>query len=368
VTAATAVVPSGYQELAERYGDDLRRAVRRCLPWVRPEEREDVLQYILQQFLIRDVIRMYKPGFVTDRAPNGVTFRSFILGQVPAYCRGKGEALARNSRREMCTADAPVGDGHATWIEQVTKGDGRDEYPSLADEDLLARLRRHLADRPGSGDGPSPAELLDHLAARAEEGKDPERGLARHFGLDEATAAARLAGLRAELHAAVSRRHPEASAEVGGVMLSLSQVRSAAALLREAAGNQVLKVWQKAGHPLAEAGKDWYVPWAKQELAWYPHLRGEKGGHFEGGHGSPVKRGLIHRLERLLTGEEPSAPKPLLAPAAEPETWLDRAEAALWSAPGATLETVESALELVRTMFGGSALWASGCISSSATG
>ena len=96
-------------------------------------------------------------------------------------------------------------------------------------------------------------------------------------------------------------------------------------------------MWQKAEHPLAGAGKDWYVPWAKQELAWYPHLRGDKGGHYEGGHGSSVKRGLIHRLERLMTGEQPPAPKRRPCQG-RPETWLDRAEAALWGAPGATPE------------------------------
>lgn len=346
---SAAVVPADYDELARFYGDDLRRAVRRCLPWAKPEDREDALQYILRQFLIRDVISQYQPGFVTARAPNGVSFRSFILGQVPAYCRGQGEGIGRHARREMCIADAAVGDGHQTWIDGVTAGDGRDEYPSLADDDLLTRLRRQLADRPAPEGGPSSAELLDHLAARAEDGKDPARGLARHLGVDEETAAARLAGLRAELHAVTSRRHPEPGAEVAGTALSRSQIRSAAALLREAPGNQVLKVWQKAGHPLAQAGKDWYVPWAKQELAWYPHLRGDKGGHYEGGHGSKVKRGLVHRLERLLSGEQPPEPKPVLA--AEPETWLDRAEAALWGAPGATVEQIESALELIRTMF-----------------
>lgn len=333
---------------------------------MRPEDQQDVLQYILSRFVARDVIAMYDPAFVSARAPDGVSFRSFILGQVPTYCRGLGQSYSKHYGREMAIADVPVGDGHQRWVEGVAAGNGWDKYPSLADADLLARLRERLASRPDHGDGPSSAELLDHLAARAEQGRDPARGLARHFGVDEQTAAARLADLRAELQAAVSRKHPEPAVEVAGTELTLSQVRSAVAALRESPGNQVLKVWQKAGHPLAAVGKDWYVPWAKQELAWYPHLRGEKGGHYEGGHGSPVKRGLIHRLERLLTGEQPPAPKPVVKDV--PETWLDMTEAALWRAPGATLEQIENALELIREMFGGSALWASGYTSSSATG
>src|SRR6266704_1203190 len=114
------------------YGDDLRRAVRRCLPWAEPDDRSYVLSYILQQFLIRDVISLYDPDYVSTRPGylgTRVSFRSFILGQVPVYCRGQGEALIRHRKREMCIADARVGDGHQTWVEGVTSGDGWDECP-----------------------------------------------------------------------------------------------------------------------------------------------------------------------------------------------------------------------------------------------
>jgi hypothetical protein len=346
------VVPAGYEELARLYGDDIRRSVRRCLSWARPDDRDNVVQYILKQFLERDVIALYRPDYVSDRTRARVSFRSFILGQVPTYCRGQGEALARHYGRELCIADVLVGDGRSTWIEGVAdvRTGGWDDYPSLDDDEVLQRLRAHLAGRPPREGQLGLLELFDDLAARTADGKPvTEAGLRRRFRMDEETAAARLAELRAELRSAVVR--PDI--DLGPVKLPAARVMLAARVLREASGNQVVKVWERAGlAELAGLGKTWYLAPAKKELDLFPLLRGARGGHYEGGHGSPVKRGLIHWLERLAAGREVPSPPPAPPPAAEPEeTWLDRAEAVLWGVPGATPEKVDEVLEMARKVF-----------------
>lgn len=349
MTVTSASAPADYDELARRYGNDIKASVHRCLPWASPQDRDNTVQYILQQFIARDVIKLYRPDYVSTRpTQNGarVSFRSFILGQVPVYCRGQGEALRRHHSRELAIADVAVGDGSTTWIEGVPD----ESFPGSAE--MLDRLRAHLAERPAPESGPSLVALFEDLASRHDEGHPvSEAGVRRRFHLDEATAAGRLAELRRELRTAVARRPGEPVYDVAGMSLTAKMVRWAIDLLNGAPGNQVVKVWERAGHPLAELGKTWYVPWAKQELSWFPELRGTKGGHYEGGHGSPVKRALIHRLERLLTGEQPPASPLQTRPAQAGEEHYDNLEAALWQVPGSTPQRVDDALALVKMMW-----------------
>ena len=313
------------------------------------ETRDDVAQYILQQFIKRDVIRQYSPDYVSERPDQHgatVSFRSFILGQVPTYCRGQGDAVARHYGREVCIADVPVGSGQSTWIEGVP------DETFTGPAELLDRLRAHLAERPAPAAGPPLVALFDDLAERAAEGRAvTAAGIGRRFRLDAATAAGRLEELRRELRTAVARRPGERVYDVGGMSLTAKMIRWAADLLKDAPGNQVVKVWERAGHPLAELGKSWYVPWAKQELTWYPDLRGVKGGHYDGGHGSPVKRALIHRLDRVLTGEQPPVSPLQPRPRAPGEEHYDDLEAALWQLPGSSPQRVDDALALVRMMW-----------------
>lgn len=349
MTTASVAVPADYEELARRYGNDIKAAVHRCLAWASPQDQDNIVQYILQQFLARDVISLYNPEFVSERPDqhgSRVSFRSFLLGQVPTYCRGQGEALRRHYGREVAIADVAVGDGRSTWIEGVPD----DSFTGPAD--LLDRLRAHLAERPAPETGPPLVALFDDLAGRAAEGRAvTEAGIGRRFRLDAATAAERLAELRRELRTAVARRPGEPVYDVGGMSLTAKTLQWGIDLLKGAPGNQVFQFWDRAGHPLAELGKTWYVPWAKQELSWFPQLRGTPGGHHVGGHGSPVKRALIHRLERVLSGEQPPA-TPLQArrrPAGQEH--YDNLEAALWQMPGSTPQRVDDALALIQMMW-----------------
>lgn len=354
--ASLCTVPASYDELARSYGPSIASVVRRCLPWVKPWDREDVEQYILGQFVANDVIAQFDPEKVAERATD--PFRAFILAKVPLYCRGKAQALATHYGRELSIADAEVGDGSSAWIEQVTAGAVEDDY-GLDDDQTLERLREYLAARPPAEGQPHLLEMFDDLAARAVAGEPVNSVVVRKkFGGTPRQAAGYLERLRAELREAVRMRPaglPEEPADsavdLGVAVLPASEVLRAADVLKASPGNQVVKHWQAAGHPLAQYGKAWYLAPAKAELRRYAHLRGERGGHYEGGHGSPVRRGLIHWLERV--GGRPVPPPPRVRP---PErrpraAHFERLEAALWQFPGADPAKVDKMLAMAREVF-----------------
>jgi hypothetical protein len=362
--ASPCTVPASYDELARAYGDVIAAGVRRCIPWAKPWDREDVQQYILGQLVANDVIAQFEPDKVSDRARD--PFRAFIMAKVPLYCRGKAQALAVHYGRELSIADAEVGDGSSTWIEQVTGGAVEDDY-GLDDDQTLERLREYLASCPPAEGQPRLLEMFDDLAARAAAGEPVNSVVVRRkFGGTPRQAAGYLERLRAELREAARMRpaelpdeepEPAEAAEdpevdLGVAVLPASEVLRAADILKACPGNQVVKYWQAAGHPLAQYGRTWYLAPAKAELKRYAHLRGEKGGHYEGGHGSPVRRGLIHWLERA--GGRPVPPPPRVRP---PDRYpraehFDRLEAALWQFPGADPGKVDEVLAMARKVFG----------------
>src|SRR5437762_10971831 len=89
--ASPCTVPASYDELARDYGASITAAVRRSIPWARPWDRDDVVQYILGQLIANDVIAQFDPVKVSDRAKD--PFRAFILAKAALYSRGKGQAL-----------------------------------------------------------------------------------------------------------------------------------------------------------------------------------------------------------------------------------------------------------------------------------
>lgn len=363
--ASPIAVPASYDELARQYGGTIAAGVRRCIPWAKPWDREDVEQYILAQFVGNDVIAQFDPSKVADRAKD--PFRAFIMAKVPLYCRGKAQALATHYGRELSIADAAAGDGSATWIEQVTGGAVEDDYGFAEDGEVLQRLRDHLAACPPEEGQPNLLALFDEVAGLASTGEKVNSAKVRQrFGGTPRQAAGYLARLRAELREAARMRPAEEPAEepepaeeepadpevdLGVAVLPVAEVLRAADILRECPGNQVVKHWQAAGHPLAQHGKTWYLAPAKAELRRYAHLRGEKGGHYEGGHGSPVRRGLIHWLERA--GGRPVPPPPRVRPPEQRPraVHFGRLEAALWQMPGSDEVKVDKVLAMAREVF-----------------
>jgi hypothetical protein len=349
-------VPADYEELARLYTGDIRVVVRRRVPWAQPADVDEIVSYILAQVQPQPprgarparpgAIEQFNPDYVSDKTGGHVSFRSFLLAKVPAYARGKSERIATIGNREVLTADAPAGDGSVTWIETIAEQPV--DVSGLGDGAALQRMREVLA---AKGEQPGQAGLLalfDDLAARVDSGQPvTEKALARTWKTTPDGAASRLQQLREELRAVVARDYRSArdgGIRLGGRWLDPAQVREAATLLKTAPGNQVVKVWERAGHPLGTAGKTWYLDLARAELEAYPFLRGAKGGHFDGGHGSPVKRGLIHYLDRIAGEAELAAPAPL-SPA-----WQAVAEA-LTALPGALPEQVADALAVLEEIF-----------------
>jgi len=316
------------------------------MPWANPEDRDEIVQYILGQFVANDVIGQFRPELASDRATD--PFRAFILAKAALYCRGKAQALASRYGREVSIADVSVGDGSTTWIEQVA--DSGDPYAFVEDAVALEELRARLAARPPAPGQPGLLELFDELRGRVASGKTVSpTAVRKRFGIKFAEAEGYLDALREEIRAAAAGVPPPPLTDLGVAQLPPAEVLAAAELLEASAGNQVVKVWQRAGHPLAGYGKDWYLAPAKAELDRYPYLRGAKGGHYEGGHGSPVKRGLIHWLRRTATGEVPPPPR---RPAVVQDVHYESLEAALWQIPGSDAHKVDEVLMLARKVFG----------------
>jgi len=88
---------------------------------------------------------------------------------------------------------------------------------------------------------------------------------------------------------------------IGGVLLPLSAVRAAAAILEVAGGDHVRGPLGRAGHVLAHAPeRDWYHRVYRDEIAAFPGLRVPKGSITD--HRAHVKPAVIHYLRRLAEG------------------------------------------------------------------
>jgi hypothetical protein len=311
----------------------------------RAEDVEDALADIVVKAIQNDWIGQYDPSHISEYNGKPVTFKAFILKKTALYCRGKREALQRQGR-EVLLVDSPVGEESTPWLELFGPG-SVDDYPS--DSEAYTRLRSYLEGRDVQPGQLPLLPLFDTLVQRVTDRQSTgPQFVCREFGLTRRAGAEYMAQLRTALREAVTGAAP-AMFEVGGVALTAAQVRQAADALRASRGNRVLPVFQAIGHPLADAGKTWYLPFAKEEQAAYPEIRQAKGGHYIGGHGSPIKAALIHRLERML--EEKDA---LTATVAERLNgpWIEL-EAVLARVPGATPELVAMVMDTARLAFGG---------------
>lgn len=337
--------PADYDELTRQYGAELRSLVRSQLGYrAGPEDVDDVLQYILTQFLVTDVIAQYEPGHLSDYTGSPASFKAFIKAKAVLYCRGRRERLGKDAARELRIADAPVGDGTDRWIDQFGGAAAWDDYAGLSDEDAYERLRSYLAARPPGPGQVSLVSLLDGLAARVDSGEPigPE-AIRKEFGLSRAETASYMKRLRAELKEAARRD----TYEVGGMVLTAIQVRAGIDALVAYNGHHVFPAFKVAGHPLQHAGRTWYIKCAKDEIKAFPELKQAPGGHFAGGHGNAVKAALVHRLERMLggpvEGQESSVP-------AGPDAWR-RVAQALRRLPGSSPDGIEFIMELARQVF-----------------
>lgn len=389
-SSATAVcaAPADYGDLFILYGPEIRRVVRRKLGALAgPEDVDDGVAYILQQFIKNDVIGQYIPGYINDYNHKPTTFKAFIMAKVPLYCQGLAKTLYRREGRETLTLDAPAGDSG-----EMTRGDLAapvyDAYPSVAED---SPLRDALAAR-------APRQVVDMFDALNEQVMDGKVASAdavyRRLGMTRPEAAAwfgQLQEVLTEVTAAPApapvreplppQGDPETAAWfedlrvmagagflVGGLLLSEQEVRAAVTALKAGSSNTVLPAWRRAGHRLAGQGKTWYLAFADTVMREYPALRTPKGGHFEGGHFGRVKNALIYGLQCLI-GEAPEilpVPEPARRPEPEPvpaalvpeAAPLTAQEEALWTQLGAAIsklpgfsgEKAEADFEAVRLL------------------
>lgn len=300
---------------------------------------EDGVQYILERFRSNDVIAQYDPTVVSSYNHRPVTFAAFIKAKIALYCRGLREQLQRRHGRELLVIDTPAEAGEsARWIDSVA---GRvDDYPSLSDSEVLERLRAGLTRCAQPAGGPSLVSIFDAMTERHAAGQPMSpAAMRKQLGArDTEQAGAWLSELREALRVVSSPKRYE----VGGMLLSAGELRAAVDALKSTRGNRVLPAFVNAGHPLAEAGKTWYLKFADETLARYPECRVAKGGHYEGGHFGRVKAALIYGLEMLIE----AGPAPVVRDD-ERRAWA-LLEAAVGQLPGVTPGKTEAILELVR--------------------
>ena len=172
-----------------------------------------------------------------------------------------------------------------------------DDYSSLDAGEFITRMRGILAAVPprSARDTCDLAALFDELVPEiSETGGFTYAGIQARFGISGTTAGAWLSRLRGVLRQATGRP----LVTVGGVALTADEVAAALKILREAKGIMVRQPLARAGHPLAEAEKGWYHPFAREEIRKFPALAVDPGTHRKpAGH---VKAAVMHRLERIL--------------------------------------------------------------------
>lgn len=337
--SAVCTVPADYNELDRVYRPEITTMVWKQLgAYAQHADIEDGVQYILDRFRTNKVIEQYDPSVVSSYNHKPVTFAAFIKAKIALYCRGLRETLQKRRGRELLVIDTPVETGGERWIDSLA---GQvDDYPSLSDSEVLQRLREGLGRCAPPAGGPSLVSIFDAMTARHAEGQPmTAHAMRKQLGArDTAEAGEWLAELREALRVVASPRRYE----VGGMLLSSADVRAAIDALKGSQGNRVLPAFVDAGHPLAAAGKTWYLQFAASTRAKYPECRVGKGGHYEGGHFGGVKAQLIYGLEMLI-GAEP-------APVAEREerkAWAVLA-ALIGRLPGATPDKTDTILELAR--------------------
>jgi hypothetical protein len=362
VEAATAA-PADYGQMAELYGDDIRRVVSRMLGPSLQQHVDDTVQYVYSKIHPggnrsgTGVIEQYNPAVRSSYTGTPVSFRAFLLNKVNLYSRGRRESLSTHYGRERLTADAPVGGG-SSWIELYGPGQW-DDYEALDDEEFLDRMRDCLSSLDEEEGSPPLAGLFDLLAAETAVGHIPTQAqVSKKLGIS-AEAAGDYIG---RLQGALSALPTAVRYEAGGLQLTAAEMRSAAEALRATPGHHVMPAFELARSRLMHCGKKWYVKVARTEMRLYPAARIARGTPDK--RTSPVKFALQHWFDRQcppLPVPEPAAePLPSIDPDDGQETALELLEAALWRLPGADAVKVDLVLatagpavsEAVRAAFG----------------
>jgi hypothetical protein len=275
------------------------------------------------------ILALYDPEHTSMRTgqPVKVTFRAFLANRVSLRIRGKRESLQKRAGRELLLQDG----GQDSWFDLFGPS-ACDDYSALDEAEFVATVRNQLARAPrrSESDTCDLIALFDELVAQVHDrGCIDRSALQQHFHVGETTVSAWMSRLRQAMTGAQPRAAAE-SFEVGGVILTLADIRQAIEILRRSRGIMVKQPLASAGHPLARAAAGWYHPFSRQEIADFPEIAIDPQTNKKpAGH---VKIGVIHRLERMLgfamaESAAPADPEPEV-----PESPADLLEAKLWAA------------------------------------
>jgi hypothetical protein len=330
------------------------------------QDAEDAAADIMERLLVavnaegRNALRQYDSSFVSAKTGQRVSWRAFLSGKVALYMRGKREQVSRRSGRELLLCDTVAGEGGSRWVE-LFGGESWDDYPSLADDQFVGRMRDYLATVPDDWDGPVSlfslfSEIAGHLK---EDGAVPP--LSR-LGLSRNQAGRAMRELGQAVRDGMAAPAQE-KFNVEGVELTAAEVREAVELLRDAKGNHVHR--PLAAHRLQlEAPKGWYHSFSRAERELYPECGMDQQTHKKPA--DHVKRAVIHRLERMLAEAAPGwkyegsvlegvdRKKGYLPAPAAPEPDLTREElleAELWHVKGLDAAAVDTVLAAVRRLY-----------------
>jgi hypothetical protein len=356
VAIAPSAVPASYDELALRYRDYVIRLVRK--QGIPPQDAEDAADDILlSEMTARNragepvgILALYDPSHTAEHqgVTKAVSFKAFLSARVALRCRGRRDAIQRRAAREI-PASGPAGDRPESWME-LFGPQAWDDYSHLDAEEFTTRMRELLARQPRRSptDSCDLVALFDELSRQVHEhGFISNAKVGQRFGIGDTTVTAWLARLRQIMRRAGDALPAPESLVIGGVKLTLADIHSAVRILKEAKGIMVRQPLERAGHPLAQAGKGWYHPFSKEEIASFPEIAIDPQTHRKpAGH---VKIAVLHRLERMLGAAMAETPAPReVVPDPEPDpdpTPEEILEARLWSAGipnAAVLERVKA--------------------------
>lgn len=351
--------PESPEQLIKWYGDYVRRLVQRAN--VPPQEIDDVAQNILTRELEVGVLDMYDPSTISDHNKRPVTFKAFLSSRVSLRIKGQRDSVLRRAGRELLLCDT-TDDAGVSWLDQFG-GEMWDDYSGVDAEEFVTRMRCYLATVPrrSAQDSCDLLALFDELVRQVREtGEVSSAQVQERFGIADTTATAWVSRLRQIMGGAGDLPQPEKH-EVGGITLSLPDIREAIEILQRDKAIMVDGPLRRAGHPLSMAEKGWYHPFSKEERKLYPELEIDPQTHKKpAGH---VKLAVLHRLERMLgiamadaeavaevvpAGLAPALPS--TAPAeSEPDpepTALELLEARIFRIPGATGADVDEILAM----------------------
>jgi hypothetical protein len=360
VVASTSAVPASDEEFLRQYRGYVVQLVR--TQGIPAQDAEDVADDILLAELQAKnragepvgILALYDPEHQAEHygVSKRVSFKAFLSARVVLRCRGRRDAVQRRAYREIPASGSDARDwaevfGLAAW----------DDYSNLDAEEFVARMRQHLARMPrrSPSDSCDLVALFDELVIQAREtGYVSNAAVRVKFGIGDTTATAWINRLREIMRQAGEDLPAPESHIVGGVKLSLTDLRSAVSILQGARGIMVRQPLDRAGHPLAQAEKGWYHLFAREEIKSFPEIAIDPQTHRKpAGH---VKIAVLHRLERMLgvaladsqapadNPRQSAGSSPVTAPdePEEPLTEWEVTEARLWSAglkdPGMMLE------------------------------